>query len=311
MKKRVIIDCDPGIDDALALIYALKSEKIDVRAVTTVMGNAPLALTTANALKILELTGRVEVPVAKGADKPLRGSYRPSTILHGADGLGNTDLPLPKIKEQPIEAAELILSEAERSDGPLTLIQLGPLTNLATALQKVPEIVDSLEEVVVMGGAINVPGNVASTAEFNIHLDPEAARIVFDSGLRITLVPLDVTRKTLVQPGDLEALEHVKNPVTQFAFRAMKYYTGANRRVRGVEGCFLHDPLAVAIAEDRTIAQTKRLKIEVVTGDRPDRGRLISAELGSSPPKQTIQVCLDVDAEGFLHRFFERITTLD
>ena len=188
---KLIYDGDPGIDDALAILYALNSPKTILQGITTVAGNVTIDKTTKNALNLLEMAERSEIPVAKGAAKPLLRELRQAEEFHGPDGLGNTNLPEPKLKPEPIHAMDQIISSIMANKGDIALVAAGPLTNLAMAVLKEPNIRFHVRKVIIMGGAIRAPGNVTMASEFNIYTDPEAAKIVFNSGLPIILVSLD------------------------------------------------------------------------------------------------------------------------
>ena len=183
---RIILDVDPGIDDALAILLALRSPELQVEAITTVAGNLPLEVTTRNALKVVELAGRSDLTVARGAGKPLNGKLTLADFVHGEDGLGGAELPIPEKKVDPRPAAELIVDLVEANPGEITLVGVGPLTNLATVLNIAPRVVEKVNSIVLMGGAWS-GGNTTPAAEFNIYSDPEAAQIVLDSGSAITI----------------------------------------------------------------------------------------------------------------------------
>lgn len=302
---RVILDCDPGIDDALALILALKSGKLEVEAVTTVGGNMPVEAATENALKVLELIGRTDIPVAVGSN-PERTILKPAS-MHGEDGLGNTWLPKPKIKPSSRNAVETIISVLHEK--PTHVITLGPLTNIASAIEAKPEIKRRIESLTVMGGAINVPGNVTPVAEFNIYMDPEAARKVLRSGIKVTLVPLDVTMKAMLGEAEIDELENVGTPVASFAAKALRHYLKMYRMIAGTEGCPLHDPLTVAYKIDPTLMKTQRLYVDVETKGELTKGETVAdLRTGKRRIKDTnVDVCLQVDAERFIRKFIKTV----
>jgi len=185
---RLLFDGDPGIDDAMAIIFALKSDNVKLEGITTVGGNVNLDHTTQNALRILEVAGHPEVPVARGVAKPLLRDLESTGEVHGENGLGNVNLSSPRTKEKPIHAVDLIIKTIMDNPGEITLVPVGPLTNIAVAVVKEPRLKGYVKEVVIMGGAVTVAGNITSEAEFNVYADPEAAKIVFHSGMPITLV---------------------------------------------------------------------------------------------------------------------------
>lgn len=307
--KKIIYDGDPGIDDALAILLALKSGEVKLEAITTVAGNATLDKTTDNVLKILELVKCEHIPVARGIAKPLLQELRTSEA-HGEDGLGNTYLPSPKIEPQPINAVNKIITEIMNNPNEITVVTGGPLTNLAVATILEPLIKDNVKEVIVMGGAISVPGNVTPHVEFNIYSDPEAAKIVFQSELPITLVPLDVTMKTLLTPEHLAEIEETHTPVAEFAGKAITYYMNSASEAINRSGCPLHDPLAIGVAIDRSIIETKEFYVDVETKCEKTRGKTI-ADIQTthmiSKRKPNMDVCLEVDCKRFLEIFVESL----
>jgi purine nucleosidase/pyrimidine-specific ribonucleoside hydrolase len=322
LPKRVIIDTDPGVDDALALILALRSPEIRVEAITTVSGNVPVDQATKNAIRVLDLLRPEPRPiVGKGASRPLKKSPITAQSVHGADGLGelgrftNPDgsplYPEVELPEDLPNAFEVILDLVGRQPGEMTLIALGPLTNVALALQAEPARMRRLRELVIMGGAIRVPGNVTPAAEFNIHADPHAAANVLASGLSITLVPLDVTRQVRLPRQEVRGLaERVDDPVVRFVHHATTKAMVFYEQREGVASMALHDPLAVGVAVDPSLVRAVPLMVDVETEGRLTDGmtvgdlRPISEELKRPP---NLQVALEVDAARFLSMFKERV----
>ncbi len=319
---RVIIDTDPGVDDALALLLALRSPELQVEAITTVNGNVPLEQATRNAALLLELFDPGTRPIlARGAARPLGRGFIRTRSVHGSDGLGelnrlrNPDgtqrYPSPHLPLDIPDAVEVLLDLISRYPEELGLITLGPLTNLAYALEADEKRVKGLREVVTMGGAIRVPGNISPAAEFNIAADPHAARRVFRSGLPIRLVPLDVTEGVCLDSMEIEALaQAMGDPLGPFlrdvTAKAVEYM----KAVRGVTGIILHDPLAVGLAVDPTMARTTFLPVDVETGEGITRGmtladlRTIRDDLKQSP---NLQVAVEVAPERFISFFKERV----
>ena len=287
--RSVIIDTDPGTDDALALMMALNALGLQVEGITTVGGNASLADTTANTLRLVEhLDGKQSaIPVAVGAGQPLRGSFTHAYHVHGAGGLG-VRLPAPTLQPHAMKAVEFIRDRALQAVQPLTVIALGPLTNVAAALDSRPDLVDALAEIVVMGGAFEAPGNITPHAEFNIHEDPEAANAVFASGVPVTVVGLDVTRQTSM---------HRRNGPRWFEGESRSAELG-NRILADrfqeradLQEFYLHDPLAVAATIDPDIVTCRPAQVSVVT-DGDERGRTL-ARYGDG----TVRVAVGVDVE--------------
>jgi purine nucleosidase len=305
----VLIDTDPGIDDALALILALRSPELDVRGITVVHGNVPVDRGTRNAFRILDLVGRRDVPVAQGAAVPLLRELRTAEIVHGSDGLA--DLVTTEVEASPDGAAgpAFLVRALEDADARLTVITLGPLTNLAIALAFAPQIVERIERVVAMGGAVRSEGNATPAAEFNILADPEAAAIVLRSGAPVTLVPLDVTMGTIF-PGEWsERLRGSEDPVERFAGGLGMHVTGIYRQFYGIDGFALHDPLAVAVALDPSLVEGQDLWVTVDTGDGLTAGKTFADFWHIPEPwgEPNARVALHVDADRFLRLFCERL----
>ncbi len=274
--KHVIIDTDPGVDDALALILALRSPELRVEAITTVNGNTGLERATENALRILEILGLpTPPPVVKGAAKPIKRKPFPSVSIHGRDGLGEISFlknrrgkkkyPRPRLRPATGSAPDVICDLAARYAGELLIITLGPLTNVALALKREPGLARRIEKIVTMGGAYSVAGNQTPAAEFNFYCDPEAAREVITSGIPITLVGLDVTRSARLSRHSLLDATQKRTKLNRFlrdsTERVMNFY----REREGFHGCCLHDPLAVMVAIDSTFVGTRRVHVDIET----------------------------------------------
>jgi purine nucleosidase len=305
---QIIFDGDPGIDDALALIYALKAENVTLEGITTVGGNIGLDKTTANALRILEITNNQHIPVARGIEKPLLRNNKSEGEVHGKDGLGNSNLPLPKIRPIKEHAVDFIINTVMNNPQQITLVPVGPLTNIAVAVIKEPKLKDYVKDVVIMGGAVTTYGNITPQSEFNIFTDPEAAKIVFESGMPITLVGLDVTMQTLLTPKHLEEILQVGTPVTDFVGKIITHYMKFYKEVVGVNGCGMHDPLAMAVAMDKSLVETNRLFVTVETKGEYTTGETVADLRGSKegtvrPPN--MDVCVKVDSQRFLRSFIE------
>ncbi|MBM2849306.1 MAG: uridine nucleosidase [Anaerolineales bacterium] len=296
MPHKILFDTDPGVDDALALLFALRSPELEVVGVTTVYGNAQVEQTTRNALCVLEVAGRTDIPVAAGAARPLVRAYRGKrSHIHGEDALGNTFLPPPSTRPLDIAAAEFIIRTALAHPGEITLVAVGPLTNLALAARLEPRVVSAVRQVIVMGGAAFVPGRVSPVPDVNVDNDPEAAAIVFSAGWPLVMVGLDVTMRT-VMTG--EYLHHLfppsddplrSNPLTTCLSRIVPVYLQAYRDRYGIDGIPMHDPSAVAYAVDPSLFRVERLPVFVET----------------AIPE--IDVCVDVDSPRLLALFKERM----
>ncbi|MEW6377289.1 MAG: nucleoside hydrolase [Thermodesulfobacteriota bacterium] len=306
MMKKVIIDCDVGVDDALALILAFHSPELDVKAVTGVNGNVPLERVFKNIQKVLSLIRPQSNPlIAKGANQPLRGQTIYAHSVHGKDGLGGAKIERGEKEWWEIysgPADDLITNMAYQYQDELTLIAVGPLTNLALGLQRDPEAMKKIKEVVIMGGAVRTKGNITPYAEFNIFSDPLAAKMVFKSGLPITLVPLDVTHQvSLTSEWVEERVNPIHNAFSQFVIEATGYDLTAHR-FREKEQTYLHDPLAVGVAINPDLVRKERLAIDVESQEGEHYGQI--SESSGDP---NIEVYLEVDAKGFLELFVSRL----
>ncbi len=306
--KKILIDCDVGVDDALALILAFHSPEMEVRAMTGVNGNVPLGAVFTNIQKVLSLIRPKNRPlIARGADRPLKGDTIHAHSVHGSDGLGGAKIEVKQGKvwweEYSGPADELILELAYQFPNELALIAVGPLTNLALALGKDPAGMKKLKELVIMGGAVRTRGNATPYAEFNVYSDPLASQIVFESGIPITLVPLDATHQVFLTPGCMEErVKPIGNAFSQFVIEATGYDTGAHR-FRNRDNIFLHDPLAIGAVIDPTLLKTERLSLQVETQEGEYYGKVTENNDG---PK--IDVGLGVDAERFLEIFLSRLS---
>ena len=299
MSIPVLLDCDPGHDDAIALLLALGSDELDLRGVTTVAGNQTLEKTTANAIRVLELAGRAEVEVAAGAGRPLVREPRVAADVHGETGLDGPDLPPPQADPSPQHAVDFL---AERIEG-ATLVATGPLTNVALLLARYPEA--KPERIVLMGGAI-AEGNVTPAAEFNIWADPEAARRVFTSGLDVTMVGLDVTHKALVNPDQLRGAGRIGEVVAEL----LDFYGGFHRSVYGWDGSPIHDAVAVAHVIDPELLEVERLNVRIDTESELCRGRTVVDVWRRTGLEPTANVAVGIDPERFVDLLQQRLARL-
>jgi inosine-uridine nucleoside N-ribohydrolase len=281
---RVIIDTDPGVDDALALLLAMRSPELKIEAITPVAGNVPLELSLPNALRMVEIAGRTDIPVAIGAKAPLLRRLVTAAYAHGENGLGGAVFPEPKIKPIAEPAAKFISQIVRKYPGEITLITIGPLTNIATALNMDDELARMVKSLVMMGGSLS-GGNITPAAEFNVYVDPEAARIVFQSGIPITMVGLDVTRKTSLTDEHVKILEAGQNPVSQAAAKIARNAINHNREQGFLVGPNMHDSLAVAGFLDPSLLKFQDFYVDVET-----TGELTAGEtLGYSPMSGDLQ----------------------
>jgi len=308
----VILDVDPGHDDAIAIMLACGAPELDVRAVTTVAGNVPLEKTTRNALKVLSFLGRTGIPVGAGAAAPLVRTLRTAEHIHGESGLDGADLPEPAFVPDGRDAVRLTADVVGESPEPVTLLPVGPLTNVATFLEEHPCLKQNIRRVVLMGGSIG-PGNVTPAAEFNVYVDPEAARIVFESGLPITMVGLDVTREATAGPEEVERLRSMGRAGEVAAGLATYYYARAYRKTYGLTAPPIHDPVAVVAVVEPAILRTQPMRVEVECEGALTRGETVCDFYGVTgrPPNAEVGVGLDRDAFfEVLYRSLEGLGTI-
>jgi inosine-uridine nucleoside N-ribohydrolase len=306
MPTRVLIDCDPGHDDAMALLLALASPELELAGVTTVAGNQTLGKVTANAIRVLDLVGAVDLPVAAGADRPLVHPARIAAEVHGETGLDGPDLPPPSRAPEPLHAVDLMARLLR--ERPLTLIPTGPLTNVALLLALHPALAPRIERVVLMGGAA-AEGNVTPAAEFNVWVDPEAAARVFTAGLDVTMVGLDVTHRALLTRAHAEALR-ASGRAGAVVADLHAFYSRFHERVYGFDGTPVHDAMAVAHVIDPRLLTIEHLHVEVDTGPGPSRGRTLVDRWRRTGREPNAHVALDVDAPAFLDLLTRRIGAL-
>ena len=303
----IVIDCDPGHDDAIALMLAVASSKLDLRAVTTVAGNTTIDKTTANAIRILDLLGQ-DTPVAAGASRPLVRELVVAEYVHGPSGLDGPTLYPPSREPRAGHAIHLIAEVLEHAERPVTIVPVGPLTNIALFLAVYPELVERIDRVVVMGGAM-VQGNVTASAEFNIYVDPEAAERVFSSGLNVTMVGLDVTHKALLRHSDAERLAS-GGTVSRFVAELFGFFSRSEPDSRGLGGAPIHDAAAVAHLIWPDLVMTEPRSVEVDLGTT-SRGRTVVDRRPGAPINPNLQVATDIDGDRFTRLLVESIESLD
>jgi inosine-uridine nucleoside N-ribohydrolase len=303
----ILIDCDPGHDDAVALLLALASPEVELMGVTTVSGNQTLEKTTTNALRVLELVGRDDIPVAAGADRPLKRDLFVAAYVHGESGLEGPDLPPARGRPVSDDAPEFIAERVSASPDPVTLIPTGPLTNVAGFLERHESVARKLERIVLMGGAI-AEGNVTPAAEFNIWADPEAAATVFRSGVDVTMIGLDVTHKALMTPAHGERLREAGRTGT-FVAELLEFYSRFHREVYGFPGSPIHDAVAVAHVLAPGLVETKRRNVEIELESELCRGRTVVDLWRRTEREPNAHVAVDIDSERFLELLLERLST--
>lgn len=307
---RVIIDTDPGIDDALAILLALASPELEVEALTTVHGNCDVAQATSNALAVLELGGRSDVPVATGAERPLVKRPLTARETHGEQGMGYATLPSPTAGAADQHAVSLLIERVLGAPGEITVVALGPLTNLALALRLAPELAGALRRLIVMGGAVRVGGNTTPLAEFNTFCDPHAAHILMRSGIPLTLVPLDATYQVVLTEAHVRRLLETRSAVTEFVADSTRYYMEYHRRYQSIEGCVINDPLALALAFSPELVTVEAHPVDVDITAGPGLGKTYADFYRIERAEPTVDVAFEVDTAAFLDLFLGRMRAL-
>ena len=308
MSTPTLIDCDPGHDDAIALLLALASPEVELLGVTTVAGNQTLEKTTTNALRVLELAGRGDVPVAAGADRPLARELFIADYVHGESGLDGPELPEPRAEPVDQHAVDFLAERILGSPRPVTLVPIGPLTNVALLLSRYPQAAGNVERVVIMGGAV-AEGNVTPAAEFNIYVDPEAAWRVFHSDLPVTMIGLDVTQRALMMPAHVERLR-ASSEVGRFVAELHDFFVRYHERTFGTEGAPIHDAVAVAQVLRPGIVETLHRHVDVDCESRLCRGRTVVDLWHRTGAEPNADVGVGIDADAFLELLCERIASL-
>jgi pyrimidine-specific ribonucleoside hydrolase len=304
----IIIDCDPGHDDALAITLALARPELQVLGITTIGGNSTLANTTRNALRVLALLGRPDVPVAAGPDQPLVRPLETAPQVHGVSGLDGADLPEPVSEPRPEGALEFLRATLAASPTPVTLIPVGPLTNIGLLLRTYPGIADKIGHISLMGGAMGA-GNWTPAAEFNIWVDPEAARIVFRSGLPITMHGLDVTHKALMGLAEADRLDAVGTRVSRVFADLLRFFTKFHVEKYGTADTPIHDAVAVAHVALPGLVTTRRYHVDVETTGDITRGRTVVDARGQTGATPNVDVALDIDRAAFADLVIEAVAS--
>jgi pyrimidine-specific ribonucleoside hydrolase len=306
----LVIDCDPGVDDAIAILLALASPEVELLALTTVAGNLPLETTTRNALRVLALAGREDIPVAAGASRPLVVRRdRDGALVHGTDGLGGAVMPESSAAVLPIHAVDLLAEILERSDQPVLLAPVGPLTNIALLAALRPELLPRLGRVSVMGGGDGV-GNVTPAAEFNVWFDPESAARAFDCGLELTLVGLNVTRAAMIGDSEVDQIRGTGR-IGAVAATMLDHYLDWQLKLYGHRGVAVHDALAVATLVRPGLVTTSEALVTVDTTAGPARGMTLVDHHRWDGQEANAQVAATVDRDAFVTFLCERLASLD
>ncbi len=307
MSRKIIIDTDPGVDDAMAIMLALKSTELDIVGLTAIYGNVNCSQASINALKILEFAGCSDIPVAKGSDVPLIiPPHHHATHVHGEDGLGNSNLPMPKGKILDMSAAQFIVKMILENPGEVTLVPIGPLTNIALAVKIEPKIIKLVKEVVIMGGAATVRGNVTPVAEANIWQDPHAASIVFSAGWPLTMLGLDVTTKVVQTEAYLNEIYTANNSATDLIKAVTPFYQDFYFKCFGSRNLHTHDPSTIAYILNPKLFTIQTVPVVVETEGR-SAGQTVPdfrKQWGSQPETN---VCIEVDDQGVLELIKKRL----
>ena len=306
---RLLIDTDPGVDDSMMIQWALKRADVTVEAMTAVFGNNPVDITSRNAHKNLEVAGRAGVPVARGANKPLTRPYTGrGSVVHGKDGLGESNLPPPSSKPIAIHAANLLVERIMAAPGEMTLLAVGPLTNVALAVSLEPTIAQNVKQFVIMGGA-TVRGNASPVAEANIRNDPEAARIVFNAGwTKFVMAGLDVTLLTRMDDAYLAKIQAAGTPVTNFISAIARFYKNSYKQRSGWDTMPVHDSSALAYILDPSLFKAEHIYVDVETHGERTSGQTVADFRGQFEQAPNCHVLMDVDAQRMLDMYLADIT---
>jgi purine nucleosidase len=311
MAEKIIIDTDPGQDDALAILLALASPEIEVLGITAAAGNVPLRLTEKNVRKICELAGRPDMGVYAGCSQPLSGTLLTAEYVHGASGLDGAELPEPVMPLQAMHGVDFIIETLRNEPaGTVTICTLGPLTNLGKALTKAPDIAARIRRVVLMGGGLFEGGNVTPAAEFNIYVDPHAATIVFGCGAPIVMVPLDVTHKVLTTRARIAAIRAIGSRLTHVVAGWLEFFERFDEAKYGTDGGPLHDPNVIAYLLKPELYAGRHCNVEIEMESELTKGMTVADWWGVSGRPKNAYFVRDVDADGFFSLLTERLAHL-
>jgi purine nucleosidase len=309
--QSLIIDTDPGQDDAVAILLALASPEINLLGITTVAGNVPLPLTEVNARKICDLAGRQDIPVFAGLSRPLIRSLVTAEHVHGRTGLDGPDLPPPETPLQHQHAVDFIIETVRREpEGSVTIAPIGPLSNIAMALQRAPDIAPRIQQIILMGGGCFEGGNITPAAEFNIHVDPHAAAVVFGAGIPITMMPLDVTHKALTTERRTEALRALGNRTGIAVAEMLQFFERFDEAKYGSEGGPLHDPCTIAWMIAPEIFSGRHCNVEIETVSELTMGMTVIDWWQVSGRPHNAFVVGDLDADAFFALITSRLAGL-
>jgi purine nucleosidase len=307
---KVILDTDPGIDDALAFILLKAMPEIELQAITVTHGNTSVEKCTTNALKLVELLGMQDIPVAIGADQPLVKALSVAEETHGDTGLGHAILPPPVVTTVQENAANLIIKIVNANPGEITILCIGPVTNLALALLKEPSLRKKIKNVVSMAGAIHYPGNATPSSEYNVFCDPESFDILLRSGIDLTLVPLDVTYQCIFTKDHLARLKGARADIENFIDRSTAFYMEFHAEYQGIQGCAINDPLAAAILVKPELVTFRDYYVDIELHGEFTTAKLSADHFGASGKVANAKVAMEVDVDGFMDFFIERVKSL-
>lgn len=298
-RRRVILDCDPGHDDAIAILLAAASPAIELEGITVVAGNQTLEKTALNARRVCTVAGIRNIPIVPGADRPLLREPVVAAEIHGASGLDGPAWPVPTVELDQRHAADFIVERAEAADArPLTIVAVGPLTNVALALERAPGIVERIDRIAIMGGAIGL-GNWTPSAEFNFYADPEAAAAVIGSPAPTTLVPLEVTHRALATEAVVDRIAALGSAVSEMAVALIRYFAETYKHVFGFDAPAVHDPCAVAAVIDPDLVPTRRMNVAVDTTSDLSLGRTVCDVYGKTGRTPNVDVGIDLRVDPF------------
>jgi len=311
MAEKIIFDTDPGIDDALALLLLAAAPELDLLAITVTHGNTSQEKCLSNALKLVELLGIEQVPVARGAQEPLVKELSVAEETHGDGGLGYAVLPEPKVKPIQESAHDLIIRLVNENPGQITLLCVGPMTNIALALLKQPQIAKNIKRIVAMGGSIHYPGNSTPQSEYNVFCDPESFEIVLNAGVDFTLVPLDVTYQCLLTTQLIEQITLARPEIKNFIEESTRFYIEFHAEYQGIQGCAINDPLAAAILIDPTLVENRDYFLSVDLSGGPSKAKTIADHYGALKKAPNAKVSMAVEVDRFMKLFIERMNRLN
>ena len=310
MAEKVIFDTDPGIDDALALLLLAASPEVELRAITVTHGNTSQEKCLNNALKLVELGGIANVPIFRGASEPLVKELSVAEETHGDGGLGYAILPSSAVKPHDLLAHDAIINEIEKHPDEITLLCVGPMTNVALALLKRPSIARKVKRIISMGGAIHYPGNATPQSEYNVYCDPEAFDIVIRAGIDFTLVPLDVTYKCIFTTEHLARIDKARNEIKKFLSDSTRFYIEFHASYQAIQGCAINDPLAAALLIDPTLVTFRDYYVTIDLQSTESKAKTIADHYRALKKSANAKVAMEVDVERFMNLFIARMNAL-